>query len=211
MRRVVWFVGGVAAGAAGAGYAKRKVAATARKLAPANVARGAVGSVERVGRRVADAVREGRAAAQVRERELRAERDGRLVRLGDHLAPRRRGARRRRAGRVRPGHPDAPARARRVKLPPRHAGRRRATSPLVAELRARSVADRVRDGATELSLYRHDASQHGGRGRRRLLPDVDRTRSRRACAVAVATACRSSPAGRAPGSPVAPCRRTAPS
>ena len=44
MRRLVWFAGGVAAGAVGAGYAKRKVAATARKLAPANVARGAVGS-----------------------------------------------------------------------------------------------------------------------------------------------------------------------
>ena len=87
MRRVVWFVGGVAAGAAGAGYAKRKVTATARRLAPSNVARGAAGSVKRTGHRVADAVREGRRAAQVRERELRAERDGRLVRLGDHLHP----------------------------------------------------------------------------------------------------------------------------
>ena len=87
MRRVVWFATGVAAGAVGAGYAKRKVAATARKLAPANVARGAVGSVKRSSRRVAEAVQEGRAAAQVRERELRAERDGRLVHLGDHLHP----------------------------------------------------------------------------------------------------------------------------
>ena len=43
--------------------------------------------MRRAGRRVADAVREGRQAAQVRERELRAERDGRLVRLGDHLRP----------------------------------------------------------------------------------------------------------------------------
>jgi hypothetical protein len=87
MRRTVWFVGGVAAGAAGAGYAKRKVTTAARKLAPANVAAGAVGTVKRSSRRVADAVREGRAAAQVRERELRAERDGRLVRIGDHLHP----------------------------------------------------------------------------------------------------------------------------
>ena len=91
VRRVVWFAGGVVAGAAGAGYAKRKITATvtttARKLAPANVAKGAVGSVKRSGHRVADAVREGRAAAGVRERELRAERDGRLVRLGDHLRP----------------------------------------------------------------------------------------------------------------------------
>ena len=87
MRRTVWFVGGVAAGAAGAGYAKRKVTAAARKLAPANVAAGAVGRSSGPARRVADAVREGRAAAQVRERELRAERDGRLVRIGDHLHP----------------------------------------------------------------------------------------------------------------------------
>jgi hypothetical protein len=87
MRRVVWFVGGVAAGAAGAGYAKRKAAEAARRLAPSNVARSAGNSVRRTGQRVADAVREGRQAARVRERELIAERDGRLVRLGDHLQP----------------------------------------------------------------------------------------------------------------------------
>ena len=46
MRRAVWFVGGVAAGVAGAGYAKRKVTVAARRLAPSNVARGArLGSV----------------------------------------------------------------------------------------------------------------------------------------------------------------------
>jgi hypothetical protein len=87
MRRAVWFIGGVAAGVAGTGYAKRKVTAVARKIAPSNVARGAVDTARRSGRRVADAVREGRGAAQVRERELRAERDGRLVRLRDHLRP----------------------------------------------------------------------------------------------------------------------------
>jgi hypothetical protein len=87
MRRVVWFAAGVAGGVAGVGYAKRKVGRAARAMAPANVARGAVGSVQRTGRRVADAVREGRQAAHVRERELRAERDGRLVRLEDQLRP----------------------------------------------------------------------------------------------------------------------------
>lgn len=87
MRRAVWFAGGVAAGAASAGYAKRKITTTARKLAPTNVAKGAAGSVRGASRRVADAMREGRQAAQVRERELRAERDGRLVRLDDHLRP----------------------------------------------------------------------------------------------------------------------------
>ena len=87
MRRVVWFAGGVAAGAATAGYAKRKVSAAASKMTPVKVAKGAAGSVRRSGHRVADAVREGRQAAQVREREMRAQRDGRLVRLGDHLRP----------------------------------------------------------------------------------------------------------------------------
>ena len=43
--------------------------------------------MRRSGQRVADAVREGRQAAQVREREMRAQRDGRLVRLDDHLRP----------------------------------------------------------------------------------------------------------------------------
>jgi hypothetical protein len=87
MRRIVWFAGGVAAGAAGAGYAKRKVGQAAHAVAPTNVARAAANGVKRTGKRMTDAVREGRLAAQVRERELRAERDGRLVRLGDHLRP----------------------------------------------------------------------------------------------------------------------------
>jgi hypothetical protein len=87
MRRIVWFATGVAAGAAGAGYAKRRVGQAAHAMAPANVARAAAGGVKRTGKRFADAVHEGRLAAQIRERELRAERDGRLVRLGDHLRP----------------------------------------------------------------------------------------------------------------------------
>jgi hypothetical protein len=87
MRRTVWFVGGIATGAAGAGYAKRKVTTAAHKLAPANVARGAVDNARRSGRRVVDAVRVGREAARVRELELRAQRDGRVVHLRDHLQP----------------------------------------------------------------------------------------------------------------------------
>ena len=65
MRRVVWFVGGLATGAAGAGYAKRKVTTVANRMRPTTVAHSAT--------------------ARRREDELRAERDGRLVRLGDHL------------------------------------------------------------------------------------------------------------------------------
>ena len=85
MRRVVWFAGGVAAGATGAGYAKRKIVATANRLKPTNIARTASRAVGRGYHRVTDAVSEGVTAARRRERELKAERDGRLVRLTDHL------------------------------------------------------------------------------------------------------------------------------
>lgn len=85
MKRTVWFVGGVAAGAAGTGYVKRKVAAAAEKLRPANVASTASTAVGRGVHRVADAVREGVVAARRRESEMKAERDGRLVRMSDHL------------------------------------------------------------------------------------------------------------------------------
>jgi hypothetical protein len=87
MRRLVWFAGGVVAGASGVGLVKRKVAATAERLAPSNVARGVADSVRRSGRRVATAVKDGRDASRAREREQRAERDGRLVRLGEYLHP----------------------------------------------------------------------------------------------------------------------------
>lgn len=87
MKRTVWFVTGVATGAAGAGYTKRKVAAAAHRLAPVNVAKGALGGAKRTASRVAEAVREGRQAAHVRERELKAVRDGRVIRLDEHLQP----------------------------------------------------------------------------------------------------------------------------
>lgn len=86
MRRVVWFVGGVATGAAGVGYAKRKALAAADRMRPSNVAHTATTALRRGGRRVTGAVHEGFTAARRREDELRAERDGRLVHLHDHLA-----------------------------------------------------------------------------------------------------------------------------
>ena len=87
MKRLTWFVGGVAAGAAGASYAKRKVRLVAAQLAPVQVARGAAGRVRARGRVVADAVREGRGAMRDREDELRARRDGRIDTLDGHLGP----------------------------------------------------------------------------------------------------------------------------
>ncbi|WP_116998470.1 hypothetical protein [Desertimonas flava] len=89
-RRAVWFVGGAAAGASGAVYVKRKVTKAVDRVVdtvrPSNVASSATGAVRRAGHRVTEAVREGVTAARRRERELKAERDGRLVRLGDYLS-----------------------------------------------------------------------------------------------------------------------------
>lgn len=87
MRRVTWFIGGVAAGAAGANYATRKVKQTASQLAPANVAKGAATKAKDRGRQVVDAVREGRAAMVAREDELKARRDARVETLDDRLDP----------------------------------------------------------------------------------------------------------------------------
>jgi hypothetical protein len=87
MKRVTWFVTGVAAGAAGAGYAAKKVKHTVSQMAPANVARTAAGKVRDRSRQVADAVREGRAAMHAREDELKARRDARVETLDDRLEP----------------------------------------------------------------------------------------------------------------------------
>jgi hypothetical protein len=87
MKRVTWFVTGVAAGAAGTGYAKRKVRRTAAQLASANVARSAAAKVRARSRDVADAVREGRSAMHDREHELKARRDARVELLDTRLEP----------------------------------------------------------------------------------------------------------------------------
>ncbi len=85
MKRLLWFLGGAAAGAAGVGAAKRKVRTVANDLAPVQVARRAGESVRDRGRRVSDAVREGRAAMSAKERELRARLDGRASSLADEV------------------------------------------------------------------------------------------------------------------------------
>lgn len=85
MKRLLWFVGGAAAGVAGAGAAKRKVRTVANDLAPAQVARRAGESARRRRRRLGDAWREGRQAMSARERELRARLDGRVTSLADEV------------------------------------------------------------------------------------------------------------------------------
>ena len=57
MKRITWFVSGIAAGAASASYATKKIKHTASQLAPANVAKGAAGRAKRGGRKVVAAVK----------------------------------------------------------------------------------------------------------------------------------------------------------
>ena len=85
MKRITWFVGGVAAGAVGAGAAKRKVKSVANELAPVQVAKRATGSVRDRGQRIAEAAREGRRAMVAKERELRARLDGRITTVADEI------------------------------------------------------------------------------------------------------------------------------
>jgi hypothetical protein len=85
MKRLLWFLGGAAAGAAGVGAAKRKVRTVANDLAPVQVARRAGESVRERGRWMTDALREGRSAMSAKERELRARLDGRVTSLADEV------------------------------------------------------------------------------------------------------------------------------
>jgi hypothetical protein len=87
MKRITWFLGGVAAGATGVGMAKRRIQRTAAQFAPTAVAKQAVDSVRDRTRMVVDAVRDGRNVMQHREDELKARRDGRLASMADHLGP----------------------------------------------------------------------------------------------------------------------------
>jgi hypothetical protein len=70
-KRVTWFAMGAAAGAGGSIYARRKARRVAERLQPTNVAKVVVIKARDAGRSVADAVKEGRAAARAKETELR--------------------------------------------------------------------------------------------------------------------------------------------
>ncbi|CAB4560194.1 unannotated protein [freshwater metagenome] len=85
MKRVTWFVGGVAAGAVGVGAAKRKVRRVTDELAPVQIARRAGGQVVERTSRVGEALREGRRAMRTKEMELRARLEGRTSTLADEL------------------------------------------------------------------------------------------------------------------------------
>ncbi len=87
MKRATWFIGGVAAGAAGANYATKKVKAKVAQTSPASVARSAAMGARHTAGRVVDAVLEGRHAMRQHEDELKARREGRLTSLDEHVAP----------------------------------------------------------------------------------------------------------------------------
>jgi hypothetical protein len=87
MKRITWFVTGVAAGATGASYATKKVKERAQQLKPANVPRGAAAKVKGGGARVVEAIRDGRAAMQAKEDELRARRDHEVESVDERLEP----------------------------------------------------------------------------------------------------------------------------
>lgn len=87
MKRVTWFAGGVVAGLASAGYAKKKVKETASQMAPTQIAKLAVDTMRTKTGNVADAFREGRQVMKHTEDELHARREGRLTSLDEHVAP----------------------------------------------------------------------------------------------------------------------------
>jgi len=87
IKRLTWIAGGVAEGADGASYTKKKVKEKAAQVSPAGVARSAAQRARQTASHVVDAVREGREVMNQHEDELKAKRDGRLVTLAEHVAP----------------------------------------------------------------------------------------------------------------------------
>ena len=160
MKRATWFVGGVAAGVAGAGYAKKKVKEAASNAAPAQVAKSAMAKARAKTRDITDAVREGRAVMSQHEDELHAKREGRLESLEDHVEP---GDKVFVDGQpVESGRVDRDASTRPLS---------RVTvldtaidlDAVARALRVRLRDDQVRDSLTMRNLYRRDASNMTGR------------------------------------------------
>ncbi|HKE53543.1 MAG TPA: hypothetical protein VKC55_02095 [Actinomycetota bacterium] len=73
MRRLFWVALGLGAGAASAIIASRFVRKQTAKVAPANIAREARGSMLDLARLVSESINEGKVAMQERELELRSE------------------------------------------------------------------------------------------------------------------------------------------
>lgn len=117
-KRITWMGTGVAVGAGGAFWAKRKVEATVARYLPERVADRAATQARDLGRTVREAAGEGRDAMRQREQELRAQVEARTFvgpvdrrpKPSGRPDPTRAGARR--AGRT-PGAAAAPSTTRR--------------------------------------------------------------------------------------------------
>jgi hypothetical protein len=92
-KRIFWMGTGVAVGASGAFWAKRKVEQTVEQYLPDQVAERAAASARDLGRSVREAAAEGRAAMRATEAELRARVEARTF-IGPAAAEPEGGARR---------------------------------------------------------------------------------------------------------------------
>jgi hypothetical protein len=85
VRRLFWVALGLGAGAASAIIASRFVRKQTAKVAPANLAREARGSMMDLARLVSESINDGKVAMQQRELELRSELEGAERRTGASL------------------------------------------------------------------------------------------------------------------------------
>ena len=85
MRRLFWVALGLGAGAASAIIASRFVGKQTAKVAPANLAREARGSMMDLARLVSESINDGKVAMQQRELELRSELEDAERRTGASL------------------------------------------------------------------------------------------------------------------------------
>ena len=225
MKRVTWFVGGVADRRRRCRLRQAHGESTVKRTADAagtGERRGGALRRVREGARRRTRSREGRDAMRTNERELRARRDGRVETLDDQLGPDDETARRRPTGRDRHGSSSsvAPSESRPSRVKPSEASPsesskvRTVVTPkthgaLVDDLHAALCAGTsTRSARPSSSLYRRDASNI--EGSTAVVCLATSTAEVQACVLAaIATVCRSSPAGRAPACRVARHRSTA--
>jgi hypothetical protein len=79
VKRVAWFTAGAAAGVSGSVYVHRKLRLAVERYKPARMAKSTLDRARGRGRDLADAVREGRAAMNAKEAELRASQSARVA------------------------------------------------------------------------------------------------------------------------------------
>ncbi|MDQ3737542.1 MAG: hypothetical protein M3337_00050 [Actinomycetota bacterium] len=85
IKRLTWFVTGAVTGAAGSGYARRKMREAAAQLTPRNVAKSGAIALRRRGREVVDSVRAGRSPGSNGDSAARSADDPATI--ADRIAP----------------------------------------------------------------------------------------------------------------------------